>query len=299
MRAAFRNELSPLQKNNTGYDLRHLLIGSEGTLGIITAASLKLKPRDAETGTALLAIETPAQGLALYKALKSHLGESLSALELMSGLGLDLVSSSFADLRSPFAQTPPWALLMEASGPAGMGDRIEAALEACFEQELLQDAVIAQSESQRDALWDLREYTPEANRMAGAFCNSDTSVAVSKVDGFIAQTVTAIKAIHADVRINSYGHLGDGNIHHNVFPPLGVGKAEFLAAHPGIIDAVRLAINDVTHAHGGSISAEHGIGRLKTGDLESYASTARQLMLRQIKTALDPKNILNPGALIR
>jgi len=293
------NELAPLQKNNTGYDLRHLLIGSEGTLGIITAATLKLKPNDAETGTALLAIRSPRAGLALYKALKSHLGESLSALELMSGLGLDLVTSSFADLRGPFEETPPWALLMEASGPAGMGARIEAALEACFEEELLHDAVIAQSEAQRDALWDLREYTPEANRMAGAFCNSDTSVAVSKVDGFIAGTVAAIAGIHAGVRINSYGHLGDGNIHHNVFPPMGMGKADFLAENPGIIDAVRLAINDVTHAHGGSISAEHGIGRLKTSDLESYATAARQKMLRQIKTALDPKNILNPGALIR
>jgi FAD/FMN-containing dehydrogenase len=293
------NELAPLQKNNTGYDLRHLLIGSEGTLGIITAAALTLKPKDAETGTAFLAVGSPAEGLALYKALKRHLGESLSALELMSGLGLDLVTAKFPDLRNPFAQTPPWALLMEASGPAGMSARIEAALEACFEQDLLQDAVIAQSEAQRDALWDLREYTPEANRMAGAFCNSDTSVAVSKVDGFIAGTVTAIAGIHAGVQINSYGHLGDGNIHHNVFPPEGMGKAEFLAANPGIIDAVRLAINDVTHAHGGSISAEHGIGRLKTDDLESYGSAARQQMLRQIKTALDPKNILNPGALIR
>lgn len=293
------NELAPLQKNNTGYDLRHLLIGSEGTLGIITAASLRLKPRDAETGTAFLAIRSPAAGLALYKALKAQLGESLSALELMSGLGIDLVTKSFGDLRNPFSETPAWALLMEASGPAGMQARMEAALEACFEQDLLQDAVIAQSDGQRAALWDLREYTPEANRMAGAFCNSDTSVAVSKVEGFIADTVAAISAIHDRVRVNSYGHLGDGNIHHNVFPPVGVSKPDFLAAHPGIIDAVRLAINDVTHAHGGAISAEHGIGRLKTGDLEAYASPARLDMLKRIKRALDPKNILNPGALIR
>lgn len=293
------NELAPLQKNNTGYDLRHLLIGSEGTLGIITAATLKLKPRDAETGTAFLAIASPADGLALYKALKAHLGESLSALELMSGLGIELVTEKFSDLRNPFAETPPWALLMEASGPVGMGGRIEAALEVCFEQGLLQDAVIAQSEAQRDALWELREYTPEANRMAGAFCNSDTSVAISKVDAFIADTVAAISAIHADVQVNSYGHLGDGNIHHNVFPPAGISKADFLAAHPGVIDQVRLAINDVTHAHGGSISAEHGIGRLKMPDLETYASPARQEMLKRIKMALDPKNILNPGAVIR
>ena len=293
------NELSPLQKNNTGYDLRHLLIGSEGTLGIITAATLKLKPVDPETGTAFLAIPTPAHGLMIYKELQAHLGDSISALELMSGLGLTLVTSKFPTLRNPFAQNPDWALLLEASGPVGIGDRIEAALAVCFEKGMLQDAVIAQSQSQRDSLWDLREMTPEANRMAGAFCNSDTSVAVSKVSAFIADTVKAISKIHPDAQINSYGHVGDGNIHHNVFPPPGVSKAKFLDLNPGIIDAVRVAINDVTHDHEGSISAEHGIGRLKTGDLESYASKARYDTLKRIKSAIDPNNIMNPGVLIR
>ena len=215
------NELSPLQKNNTGYDLRHLLIGSEGTLGIITAATLKLKPQDPETGTAFLAIRSPADGLAVYKEMKTHLGDSISALELMSGLGLNLVTSKFPTLRNPFEKNPDWALLLEASGVVGIGERIETALEACFEKGLLQDAVIAQSQSQRDSLWDLREYTPEANRMAGAFCNSDTSVAISRVDAFIKDTIKAISDIDPNVQINSYGHVGDGNIHHNVFPPVG------------------------------------------------------------------------------
>lgn len=293
------NELRPLQKNNIGYDLRHLLIGSEGTLGVITAATLKLKPADPETGTAFLAIGSPADGLEVLKSLRTQLGDSISALELMSGLGLDLVRSKFPTLQNPFNTTPNWALLLEASGPLGIGERIESALADCIEAGLVEDAVIAQSQSQRDRLWDLRENTPEANRMAGAFCNSDTSVPVSKVSVFIEDTITAISAIHPDVQINSYGHVGDGNIHHNVFPPVGASKTEFLAAHPEIIDQVRLAINDVTNAHDGSISAEHGIGRLKTKDLETYASSARLQTLRDIKLAIDPKNIMNPGVLLR
>ncbi|MEP4980790.1 FAD-binding oxidoreductase [Ascidiaceihabitans sp.] len=293
------DELSPLHKNNTGYDLRHLLIGSEGTLGIITAATLKLKPQDPETSTACLAIGSPANGLAVFQEMKRHLGDSISAVELMRGLGLTLVVSKFPGLRPPFAQTPDWAILLEASGTLGLGDRMHAALGACFDMDLLTDAVVAQSQSQRDSLWALRENTPAANRMAGAFCNSDTSVPLSHIDDFVKDTLQAIFDIHPDVQINSYGHLGDGNIHHNVLPPTGVSKADFVSANPGIIDAVRLAINDVTQKHNGSISAEHGIGRLKTNDLETYASAARYDTLKRIKAALDPKSIMNPGALIR
>ena len=292
------SELSPLHKNNTGYDLRHLLIGSEGTLGIITAASLILKPVDPETATALLAIKSPAHALMVYKAIKQHLGDAVSALELMSGLGLDLVTSKFATLRNPFEHSCDWALLLEATGPLGVGERLETALTDCFETDLVLDAVVARSQSQRDNLWALRENTPEANRMAGAFCNSDTSVPISKVDVFIADTIKVISDIHPAVRINSYGHIGDGNIHHNVIPPAGVTKVEFLTSNPGIIDAVRMAINETSHRHGGSISAEHGIGRLKTRDLETFVDKARYDAIRRIKVALDPNNIMNPGVLI-
>lgn len=295
---AVLNELNPLHKNNTGYDMRHLLIGSEGTLGIITAACLKLHRKEAQIATALLAIASPAQGLAVFRELRAHLGGSISALELMSGFGLDLVTESFAELRPPFAKTPEWALLLEVSGPIGTQAQVEAALQVCFDKDLLLDAVVAQSESQRARLWELRERTPEANGKAGAFCNSDTSVAVSKVPAFIAETTHAIAAIHPGLLINSYGHVGDGNIHHNVFPPKGIPKADFVQANAGVIDQVRLAINDVTHAHGGSISAEHGIGRLKADDLQHYASAARYDALKRIKAALDPKGIMNPSALI-
>lgn len=292
------SELSPLRKNNTGYDLRHLLIGSEGTLGVITAASLMLKPVDPETATAFLEIKSPAHALELYRKIREHLGDSISALELMSGLGLGLVVSTFPSLRNPFEQGCDWALLVEATGPLCIGDRLQTALSGCLAENLVLDAVIAQSQTQRDSLWDLRENTPEANRMAGAFCNSDTSVPVSRIDAFITDTIQAVCNIHPDVRINSYGHIGDGNIHHNVIPPTGVAKADFVAANPGIVDAVRMAINETSHRHGGSISAEHGIGRLKTDDLETFAGKARSDTIRRIKRALDPNNIMNPGVLI-
>jgi len=164
---------------------------------------------------------------------------------------------------------------------------------------LLLDAVIAETEAQRKALWDLREYTPEANSANGAFCNSDTSVPISQVDAFIAATTKAIAQIGPDLRINSYGHIGDGNIHHNVFGAPGVSKAEFVSAHPDKVEAVRMAINETTDSFGGSISAEHGIGRLKTHDLEIYVSSAKRDAMKRIKMALDPNNIMNPGALIR
>lgn len=293
------SELAPLHKNNTGYDLRHLLIGSEGTLGIITAATLKLKPRDPEAVTAFLALRSPRDGLEVFKRIKAHLGEATCALELMSGLGIGLVTTCFPNLQNPFLTTPDWALLFEATGPQGIAERAQTCLAECLESDLLQDAVIAQSDGQRAALWDLRENTPAANRMAGAFCNSDTAVPISKVEGFITQTIAAVRALHPDLRINRYGHLGDGNIHHNVLPPKGISKDDFLAANPDILYATRRAISDVTYANGGAVSAEHGIGRLKPDDLERYASAPRHTALKQIKRAFDPHNIMNPGALLR
>jgi len=291
------SDLSPLRKNNTGYDLRHLLIGSEGTLGIITAATLVLKPVDPETVTVFCAVTSPSDALKLYKGIRKHLGESISALELMSGFGLDLVTTHFPKLNTPFTEKYDWYLLVEAGGPLGTAGRMEEALADCLEQNLLLDAVIAQSEAQRTGLWDLRENTPEANRMGGAFCNSDTSVPISKVGAFIEQTYQAIFELHPDLQINTYGHIGDGNIHHNVLPPNGIAKAAFIAAQPGIIDKVRLAINDATSLYQGSISAEHGIGRLKVQDMEIYVDATKRQALKRIKTALDPNNIMNPGAI--
>ncbi len=292
------SDLSPLRKNNTGYDLRHLLIGSEGTLGIITAATLVLKPADPETATALCAIATPAAALDLYKHLRKQLGEGLSALELMSGFGLKLVFSQFPSLTSPFRASHKWVLLVEAGGALGITEKLEAALAECFEKELVFDAVVAQSAAQRQSLWNLRENTPEANRLAGAFCNSDTSVPISKVGAFIECTRAKVSSVHPDLRINTYGHIGDGNIHQNVLPPDGISKESFLEANAGVIEAVRMAINDATMQFDGSISAEHGIGRLKKADLKQYAPRHKLGAIKKIKQALDPNNIMNPGAII-
>lgn len=292
------SDLSPLRKNNTGYDLRHLLIGSEGTLGIITAATLALKPIDPETATAFCAVSSPAGALALYKRIRKHLGDSVSALELMNQLGLELVIEHFPTLAKPFAENHDWYLLIEASGPSGTGERLEEALAECFEIGNLLDAVVAQSKSQQDGLWDLRENTPEANRSAGAFCNSDTSVPISKVDAFIEATTKKVLGINPDLRINTYGHIGDGNIHHNVLPPNGFSKASFIAENTGIVEAVRMAINEATLEFGGSISAEHGIGRLKIRDLELYGGAAKLMTLKSIKAAMDQNNIMNPGAVV-
>lgn len=291
-------ELTPLRKNNTGYDLRHLLIGSEGTLGIITAASLALSPVEAETETALAAVASPAQALALFSQLRKSIGPNLSALELMSGFGMDLVTRHFPDLKPPFSQTHPWYLLVEADGGVGFSADFHAAMEQGFELGLALDAVIAQSQGQRHDLWALRENTPEANKAEGAVCNSDTSVPIGQIEGFIADTHKALAAVDPGLRVNSYGHIGDGNIHHNVFPAEGTTKAEYIKQKAGNIEKIRMAINKVTAAHGGSISAEHGIGRLKTGDLATFASPEKMRALRAVKTALDPKNIMNPGALL-
>lgn len=293
------SELEPLRKDNTGYNLRHLLIGSEGTLGVITAATLVLKPVDPETVTALCAIASPGDALRLYHRLARTLGGSIAALELMSDFGIKLVTGHFPDLGPPLSERHPWYLLVEASGRVGLRADVEEALSVCMEDGLLSDAVLAESESQRMKLWALRENTPEANRLTGAICSSDTSVAISRVEAFITLATEAVAKVYPGLRINSYGHIGDGNIHHNVFPPEGVAKAGFTAANPGIIDAIRIAIDKATVQCAGSISAEHGIGRLKVGDLQTYASAAKLSAMRAIKKALDPNGILNPGALLK
>lgn len=292
------DELTPLRKNNIGYDLRHLLIGSEGTLAVITAATLAVRPLDTETVTAFCGIDSPQTAVELLNAFRKELGGSVTALELMSDFGLELALNTLDTLRRPLQARHPWYLLVELSGPEGLRSRSEDSFANHMEAGRLADAVIAESLTQGQAIWALRERTPEVNHRNGAICSSDTSVPISSIPDFITQTHAAIHAIYPGLRTNSYGHIGDGNIHHNVFPPEGADKAEFLKAHPGINDAVRMAITQVSHDLGGSISAEHGIGRLKIEDMAQFASPTRLAMMRQIKAALDPKGILNPGALL-
>ena len=291
------NDLSPLRKDNTGFDLRHLLVGAEGTLGVITAATLKLFPIQPDSTTAMCAINGPTDAVTLLQALKSELGGVISACELMSGFGISLMAKHFPQERYPFSEPYDWFVLLEVSGTEGTREKFEIALQKTLEDELVLDAVIAESEQQRQGLWNLREMTPEANRLEGAICNSDTSVPISKIHEFIQSTDAALEQLFSGLRVNCYGHIGDGNIHYNVFPPDGVSKSDFLKENPDMREETRMKINETTHNCGGSVSAEHGIGRLKPKDLEQYADPPKLEAMKTIKKALDPNGILNPGAL--
>lgn len=288
--------LKRLRKDNTGYDLRHLLIGAEGTLGIITAASLKLSPVPAAVGTAMLVVAGPSAALALLARAEARLGGLVSAFELIGRTGLDFLTEAMPDLRQPFSRPPEWAVLIEVGLPAGLDP--QAALEALFaegvEAGLVSDGLIATSEGQRQALWRLREAIPEANRRIGAISSHDISLPLGAVPEFIATAGPALLAL-GPFRINCFGHLGDGNLHYNVFPPLGGSRAD----HEASREAIKRLVHDLVHGLGGSVSAEHGIGRLKVDDLERYGDPAKLAAMRAIKAALDPVGIMNPGAVLR
>ncbi|MFK5980917.1 MAG: FAD-binding oxidoreductase [Rhizobiaceae bacterium] len=288
--------LAPLRKDNTGYDLRHMLIGSEGTLGIITAASLKLFSNPRNTATAFCAVPSPSHAISLLKFCREEMGETISAFELMCDQGMKVLASHFPQEQNPFKGEYSWFTLIEIAGPTGINDRFETMLMSAFENELLLDSVIASSSAQSQALWRLRELMADANKLEGAFCNSDTSVPKSQVDVFIEETDAALLALNPGLRINKYGHMGDGNIHFNIFPPEGVGKAQFLTTNPTIQKDVRLVIDQKTHELNGSISGEHGIGRLKRNELQRYGDPAKLSAMKSIKAGLDPLGIMNPGA---
>ena len=287
--------LSRLRKDNTGYDLRNLLIGAEGTLGIITAAALKLSPIPAAQGTAMMVVESPRAAIALLALARDQMGEGISAFELMHRQGLDFLTETLPDIRHPFAQPPEWCVLIEVGLAKGLDP--EGALAALFEaglsEGLVSDGVIAQSQAQRDALWSVREHIPEANRRIGSVSSHDISVPISTVPDFITRAGEVVAGI-GEMRINCFGHLGDGNLHYNVFPVAGKTRADYLAER----EAVKTALHDLVHEMGGSVSAEHGIGRLKTGDLQKYGDPAKLAAMRAIKIALDPQGIMNPGAVL-
>lgn len=290
------NGLRRLHKDNTGYDLKHLLMGAEGTLGVITAASLKLSPRPAATGTAMIVVESPAAALRLLALARDIAGEGVSAFELIHRTGLDFLAEMLPQVRQPFVERPEWTVLIELGLSAGQAP--EAALETIFaealEQGLASDGVIAQSEGQRAGLWAVREEIPTANRMIGAIASHDIALPLSLVPDFIARAPEAL-AEFADIRVNCFGHLGDGNLHFNVFPAPGRSKSDYAAQR----DAISRAVHDLCVEMGGSFSAEHGLGRLKVADLERYGDPAKLAAMRAIKAALDPHGIMNPGAVLR
>jgi FAD/FMN-containing dehydrogenase len=288
--------LRPLRKDNTGYDLKSLLIGSEGTLGVITAAALKLFPLPGETVTAMLAVPSPAAALELFHRLRERLDDALAAFELISGQGIGWVADLYPDRPDPLRGAPAWRVLLEATGPAGGGlaGRAEAALAAMLEAGLASDGVLASSEAQRAQMWWLREALPEANRRVGAVASHDIALPLAAIPRFIDEAGAAIAAIEPRLRVNCFGHMGDGNLHYNAFPPEGARAADLRA----LAEPVRRAVHDLVHALGGSISAEHGIGRMKVDELARYADPAKLAAMQAIKAALDPRGILNPGAVI-
>ncbi|MEM9062107.1 MAG: FAD-binding oxidoreductase [Pseudomonadota bacterium] len=288
--------LKTLRKDNTGYDLRHLLIGAEGSLGIITAAALKLFPRPAATVTAMLAIPDHTAAVGLLRLLQDHLGDQVTGFELIHGTGVSFVKRFFPETVDPLDPAPVWRVLAEVAGPDQemLNEKAELALSEAFERELATDGVLASSAAQRDNMWWIRETIPECNRKVGAVSSHDISVPIAQIPDFIDDGIARLAAVDPALRLNCFGHIGDGNLHYNVFPPEARAAADFANRRA----EVKQAIHDLVAEHGGSISAEHGIGRHKREDLEVYGDPAKLAAMRAIKQALDPIGIMNPGAVL-
>lgn len=288
--------LTRLRKDNTGYDLRNLLIGSEGTLGVITAAALKLVARPAREGTALLVVDSPAAALKLLSMARTQIGDGISAFELIDGQGVAFLAEELPDIRRPLDPAPEWMVLIDLGLPRGL-DPVEA-LETLFseahEAGLVHDGLIAQSEAQRQVFWEMREQIPEANRRVGSISSHDISLPLSCIPEFIINAGRKISKI-GSFRINCFGHLGDGNLHYNVFPIKGESRHQ----HADKASDIQSLVHDIVKENGGSFSAEHGIGRLKVNDLERYGDPAKLAAMRSIKAAIDPLGIMNPGAIFR
>ncbi|RVV98543.1 FAD-binding oxidoreductase [Mesobaculum littorinae] len=285
--------LRRLRKDNTGYDLKNLLIGAEGTLGLITAASLKLVPQPARRGVALIVVDSPEAALRLLTRTQALAGPGLSAFELISGQGLRFIEETQTPARQPFETIPGWMALIDLGLPASLDPDalLEEVFAWAFEEGVASDGVIAQSDQQRQDLWTLRESIPDANRKIGAIASHDISVPISLIPGFLARADAALDGF--DVRINAFGHLGDGNLHYNAFPAPGRTRDAYDAAQ------ISRVVHDLVHDFEGAFSAEHGVGRLKVADLERYGDPARLAAMRAIKAALDPRGIMNPGAVLR
>ena len=289
------NGLSRLRKDNTGYDLKNLMIGSEGSLGVITAASLKLFPRPRNFGTAFLTVNNPQDALALLAMTRELAGETVSAFELMHANGMHFLSQHMPQVTLPFADIPEWSVLVELGMSANQDAEsvVASIFSDAFEAGLVSDGVLAASMAQRDALWAVRESIPDANRAVGSIASHDVSLPLRALPAFIDQATAALDEI-ADLRVNCFGHLGDGNLHFNVFPAEGKSRSDY--------DPLRAAISEAVHGlvkqHNGSVSAEHGVGRLKTKDLPRYKDPVGLHMMAAIKRTLDPNGVMNPGVII-
>jgi FAD/FMN-containing dehydrogenase len=289
--------LRGLRKDNTGYDLKHLFVGAEGTLGNVTAAVVKLFPKPRSQATAFVAVESPTAAVALLGRLRQACGERITGYELIARVCVDLVLAHMPGTRDPLAERHPWYVLIELSDSAA-GEGVERLLQESLEEAagegLLRDAALAGSEAQRAALWKLREDVSEAQKQDGPSIKHDVSVPVSRVPRFIEQADAALAKRFPGIRIVAFGHVGDGNIHYNC------GKAERQAAEAFFDEApqVNRVVYDIVTSLGGSISAEHGLGALKREEIRRYKGALELELMARIKAALDPHGLMNPGKVL-
>ncbi|TFY96440.1 FAD-binding oxidoreductase [Ramlibacter rhizophilus] len=291
--------LSGLRKDNTGYDLRDLFIGSEGTLGLITAATLKLYPLPAATLTAWAAVPSMQAAVQLLGLARRHLGAGLTGFEVMGQFALGLVARHFPQMRVPFVQDSPWCVLLENAdheSEAHARGQFETLLERALEEGCVTDAVVAENIAQARQLWHVRESIPLAQAEEGLNIKHDISLPISRIPAYCEETDALLLREIAGVRLVNFGHLGDGNLHYNVQAPEGGDAATFLRERE---EAVNALVYDQVRRHGGSISAEHGVGSLKVDSLPDYKSPVALGMMRAIKGGLDPRNLMNPGRVVR
>jgi FAD/FMN-containing dehydrogenase len=289
--------LRGLRKDNTGYDLRDLFIGAEGTLGVITGAVMKLYPQPKAAITALVALASPRGALELLGLAQDQCGASLTGFELMSDFALRLVATHFPALPTPFSVRHKQYVLLEVSSSeseAHAVDLLERTIASALERDIADDAVVATSIAQSRALWQVREHISMAQAAAGKNIKHDVSLPISSIAAFIEQTDALLAAAFPGCQLVCFGHVGDGNLHYNVAPPDGTAHDHFLQHQ----DAINRIVHDSVDAFGGSISAEHGIGALKRGELVRYKSAVELNMMRAIKSALDPLGIMNPGKVL-
>ncbi|MDP2826480.1 MAG: FAD-binding oxidoreductase [Sulfuritalea sp.] len=289
------NGLRALRKDNTGYDLKHLFIGAEGTLGLITAATLKLFPRPRTQATAWVAVPDPAAAVRLLARLRDATGDNVTAFEIVGRPALELVLRHIPNARDPLAGKPAWQVLIELSGARDdLSATLELALQQAAEAGAINDAAVAASEAQTAALWALRENVSEAQKIEGVSIKHDIAVPVSRIAEFIARADAALQAAFPAVRIVCFGHIGDGNLHYNQSRPETRSNGEFIAQ----TESVNRIVHDLVHELGGSISAEHGLGQLKREEVLRYKSATEMDMMRAVKQALDPRGLMNPGKLL-
>jgi D-lactate dehydrogenase (cytochrome) len=292
------SSLSALRKDNTGYDIKSLFLGAEGTLGIITAASVKLFPKIRSSATAFAAVPKVHAAVDLLARLREASGDRISSFELIPRIGVELTTQHIPGVIDPLQQPYSWYVLCELTSARAadpLDTIMEEALGAALEDGLVLDAALARSERERAALWKLRETIPEAQRLDGASLKHDISVTITALPDFVERASRWVEDNVPDGRLVIYGHVGDGNLHFNLNQAPGSDRNIFLAREP----AIKRALHDLVSEFGGSFSAEHGIGRLKVGELEHYAAPVEIDLMRAVKKALDPNGVLNPGKVLR